>query len=159
MALRLPIHLLLTVAVCATISCSKYDAQITCNTPMTYEEALSKKLDFPLPKGCSNVNYAMVMDWQLYDCYVRFEAPVDVCLRHMDTVIAWENQVYKTNRVYPTTEMTHFAEGGGGDQTIPASWFDLDKIHHGVEAGTGDSHQPKIWVDTNRGVFYYHETD
>jgi len=157
MITRLPILLVLIAGILT--SCGrKYDGQINCDTPMTYEEAYSKKLGFPLPKGCFNVTYAEVADWQLHDIYARFEAPVDVCLRHIDTVLAWHDSMYKNNTSYPKAEITNSMRGGG-DLTIPAPWFDLDKLKHGIEAGTNASHQPMIWVDTDRGVFYFHETD
>ena len=127
--------------------------------PMTYDEAVKgKHLRFPFPKSAHHIQYALYGDWQAYDCRVRFEAPVQDCLDHMATVIAWNDQPYHRKSDYPRTEVTRVDPVGAGYlEEIP--WFDVDAIHHGIALGKSASHTPRIWVDTDRGVFYFAESD
>jgi hypothetical protein len=49
--------------------------------PMTLNEALSAKIDFPFPHGARNIQFAAYSDWQMYQKLIRFEAPVQECVQ------------------------------------------------------------------------------
>lgn len=127
--------------------------------PLTYEQAIKEKdIDFPLPPSSRKILYGMYADWQAYTLLVRFEAPVEDCLKHIDTVVAWDNKIYKRTSSYPRVQVTHIDPV----DTVwlhPASWFDPNKITRGVYAGENSSHKPEIWIDLDRGIFYFREID
>ena len=130
------------------------------DTPLPYAQAIKEKdIDFPLPPSSHNINYAMYADWQAYQRFVRFEAPVEDCIRHIDAVIAWHNKMNKRTSSYPRAEVTSVRPCGGDKTMGPTPWFDVDRIKRGLYMGEDSSHTPQIWVDRDRGVFYYYETD
>ena len=153
------VRLSITALVACLVSCGP-DSKKRYDAPLTYDQAIKvKDIDFPLPPTSHNINYAMYADWQAYQRLVRFEAPSEDCIRHIDAVIAWHNKQHKQTSSYPPTEVTTVVPHDG-DQTMgPTPWFDVDKIRHGLFAGKDSSHTPQIWVDRDRGVFYYFETD
>lgn len=132
--------------------------------PLTYAQAIKEKdMDFPLPASSRNIYYGMYADWQAYTRLVRFEAPVEDCLKHIDTVIAWNDKIYGRTSSYPRVPVTHVDSVGAAwlDKT---EWFDPEKLKRGIYVGessghTPESHTPEIWVDLDRGVFYFKETD
>ena len=130
------------------------------DTPLSYAQAIKEKdIDIPLPQSRRNINYAMYGDWQAYQRFVRFEAPVEDCIHHIDIVLAWDDKLYKRTSSYPRMTVSG-AEPHDGDRTMGRiPWFDVDKIRHGIYTGKASSHTPEIWVDTDRGIFYFFETD
>jgi len=42
----------------------------------------------------------MYGDWQAYQRLVRFEAPVEDCIRHIDAVLAWDDKLYNRTSSY-----------------------------------------------------------
>jgi hypothetical protein len=128
--------------------------------PLSYAQAIREKdIAFPLPPSSHNINYAMYADWQAYQRLVRFEAPMEDCIRHIDVVLAWHAKMHKWTSSYPRVEVTSVEQHGGDTEMGATPWFDVDKIRHGIYTGKNSSHTPEIWVDTDRGVFYYCETD
>jgi hypothetical protein len=127
--------------------------------PLTYAQAIrDKDIDFPLPPSSRNIYYGMYADWQAYTRLVRFEAPVADCLKHIETVFAWDDKIYKRTSSYLHVQVSH-VDPVDTVWLNPTAWFDPDKITHGVYAGENASHKPEIWIDLERGVFYFRETD
>lgn len=125
------------------------------DTPLTYQEALNKAaIHFPLPPSCSEIHYGIYGDWQIYTELVRFKAPVEDCVKHVDTVIAWRNAQHQKTSSYPRKEVTH-VEAPGAGWLEPAPWFDPQSITRGLYAGDDSSWSPQIWVDLDRGIFYF----
>ncbi len=129
------------------------------NEPLTYAEAQKKRdIDFPLPQSSRNIYYGMYADWQAYTLLVRFEAPVEDCLKHIKTVLDWHNAMHKRSSTYPSVEVTSVEDPGTG-WLAPAPWFTPETITRGVYTGESSSHAPQIWVDLDRGIFYFKVTD
>ncbi len=107
----------------------------------------------PIPPEALNVRVASYSQWIEYAKYIRFEAPVDVCLRHASAVVPGA-------RLQPANEY----DLAGNARTIRPNvfrdfgWFDLDTAQNVVTAG-GGSGQSQVWVDQARGVFYLRQTD
>ena len=136
------------------------DIKTRFDTPISYAQAIKEDdIDFPLPAASHNINYAMYGDWQAYQRFVRFEAPVEDCIRHIDVVLAWNDKMYKRISSYPRIEVASVEPHRGDSMMGPVPWFDVDKIRHGIYVGKASSHTPEIWVDRDRGVFYFYETD
>ncbi|MEO6052890.1 MAG: hypothetical protein ABIP97_02660 [Chthoniobacterales bacterium] len=154
------LRLILTAAIALTLPSCSPDLEKRYDKPMTYEQAKKVVGDFPLPDSCRNVTYGIYADWQAYTCLVRFEAPVDVCIKQIDTVLAWDNQVYKRDKSYGREEIGKTVQGDtstGWLKEVP--WFKPGTIKRGIYTGENSSHIPQIWVDTEKGVFYYKEED
>lgn len=106
-----------------------------------------------LPPEAKNIRAAKYGQWAEYAQYLRFEAPVDVCLRYASTVApgaatqpADESDLKDDARLIRPEAFDDF------------SWFDLDTAQNVATAGGGPS-EPQVWVDQTRGVFYYRKTD
>jgi hypothetical protein len=127
--------------------------------PLTYSQATKEKdITFPFPESAHNIYYGIYGEWQAYTMIVRFDAPVQDCLKHIDTVLAWDDKTYGRTSSYPRVTVTNVERVDAGFLT-PTSWFTPDKITHGVHVGKGGGHVPQIWVDSDRGTFYFRETD
>jgi hypothetical protein len=110
-------------------------------------------LGVQVPPEAKNIRAATYSQLVEYAHYLRFEAPVDVCLRYAETVVP--GATTKPADEYDLAGNARPLRAGAFDDF---SWFDLDMAQHVVTAGGGPS-QPKIWVDQSRGVFYYRKTD
>jgi hypothetical protein len=154
---------LLRLCTCGVLLCLTacgLDYKKRFDKPLTYEQAMKEKdIDFPLPKTAHNINSAMYVDWQVFQHFVRFEAPKEDCMANIDAVLAWHDKEHKTTTSYPRVPVTHVNPIGGDETMGPTPWFDVDKITNGIFAGKNDSRTPEIWVDLDRGVFYYFEAD
>jgi hypothetical protein len=106
-----------------------------------------------VPPEAANIRAATFHQWIETAQYLRFEAPVDVCLQYASLV----NSGPVTQRAdeYSLKDGVHLLRPEVfGD----FSWFDLDKAQDVVTDGGGPS-VPQVWVDRSRGVFYYRLTD
>jgi hypothetical protein len=127
--------------------------------PLTYTEASQKKdITFPLPTSAHNIYFGIYGEWQAYTMIVRFDAPVQDCIKHIDTVLAWDDKNYSRTSSYSRVTVTNVEPVDAGFLT-PTAWFTPDKITHGIHVGEGGSHVPQIWVDSDKGTFYFRETD
>lgn len=98
----------------------------------------------------------------MYKTYVRFEAPPQDCVNHINTVKAyweeeWDTSLGNFQPPGPIEEPSydrHFYS----DPYSPA-WFEPNTIDEGVTAGGGGTGVPMVWVDTQRGIFYYEISD
>src|SRR4051812_33992433 len=60
--------------------------------PLTYAQAAKEQdITFPLPASAHNIYYGIYGEWQAYTLIVRFDAPVQDCIKHIDTVLAWDD--------------------------------------------------------------------
>lgn len=127
-------------------------------TPLSREEALPN-CPIDLPEGATNIQYAVRSLWQASQTYVRFEAPVPVCLEHAKAVM----QTYAVNSGKEVTQSLVV-----GPLTMPLvisptelkiSWFDLPRFSAGVAFKLNAHPSPTVWVDTNRGCFYLELND
>ena len=107
-----------------------------------------------------NIRVARFSQWTAYEIFVRFEAPKADCVAFAERIIAAHD------REHARSAPVAFAEFEGPVERSVAStphleteWFDIQAIRHGVVGGSGPSHSPKVWIDTDRGVFYYKQTD
>lgn len=120
--------------------------------PITASEAESMT-DLKLPPQATNIRAAQYRQWIEYAQYLRFEAPVDVCLQYASTVVP--AAATQPADEFDLVSQARLIRPGAFEDF---SWFDLDKAQNAVTAGGGPS-QPQVWVDQNRGVFYYRKTD
>jgi hypothetical protein len=120
--------------------------------PITASKAESIT-DLKLPPEAKNIRAAKYSQWIEYAQYLRFEAPVDVCLRYASTVAP--GAATQPADEFDLKNGARPIRSGAFDDF---SWYDLDKAQNVVTAGGGPS-QPQVWVDQTRGVFYYRKTD
>jgi hypothetical protein len=131
------------------------ETTIRYDKPMSYMDATNAGFDFPLPTSSHNVRFYYFADWQAYEFAVRFEAPVEDCVKQIPIVLAWDDKTYNRTSSYPVINVTNVERQGEGHVT----WFDTDKITNGIYTGVDGSHTPQIWIDRDKGVFYFWETD
>jgi hypothetical protein len=122
--------------------------------PLTYQEAQKAGIELPLPTSSHNITYYAHTEWQECQYAVRFEAPVEDCIRQIPVVLAWDDKFYKRISSHSQTNVTHVDPVSD----VPA-WFDIQKITNGIYTGDNGSQKPQIWIDRDRGVFYFLETD
>jgi len=131
-------------------------------TPLTVEQARQEDCPIPLPDSARKVQFVVASGGlQALEILVRFEAPVEVCKSHVQTVFEM-NDLHKgfprLDRLLVPLDRTPPPEVG--DMVGKAPWFDIDKIAHGLKAGNGSvSYEPQFWVDEDRGAFYCKITD
>lgn len=148
---------LLTLLVCASLitSCGP-DYIKHYDTPLTFTQAMKEKdIGIPLPKSAHNINYAMYADGQTYERFVRFEAPVEDCIKHIDVVLAWHDKMFKRTSSYDPRHISSVAPHGGDKTMGPTPWFDVDKTVNGLYIGEDEMLKPQIWIDLDRGIFYF----
>ncbi|MPN05732.1 hypothetical protein SDC9_152985 [bioreactor metagenome] len=155
-------HLFFLVTAClALTACSpsqptygkRYDK------PLTYAQASQEKdIACPFPPSAHNIYYGIYGGGQAYTMIVRFDAPVEDCIKHIDTVLAWDDKNYSRTSSYPRVTVTNVEPVDAGFLT-PTAWFTPDEITHGIHVGEDGSHVPQIWVDSDKGTFYFRETD
>ena len=120
--------------------------------PITASKAESIT-DLKLPPEAKNIRAASYSQWMEYAQYLRFEAPVDVCLHYASTIVP--GAAIQPADEFDLKNGARLLRSGAFDDF---SWFDLDKAESVVTAGGGPS-RPQVWVDRTRGVFYYRKTD
>lgn len=98
------------------------------------------------PPEASNIRTAGHSKGMIWSHYVRFEAPVPVCL-------AYAQKVVHGNPL--TTNFTQLTDGviqNDRRLLLNMNWFDLPNATNLVGA---DSEGSTVWVDQDRGVFYF----
>lgn len=141
------------------------------DAPLSYDEAVANgKVPMPLPKEATHIQYVDFYEYGFMHC-VRFEAPVKICQAHAAEVMKAFNQRMQTShnelRVAVQAQSLNRAELTESARLVReeiaeaarASWFDPDKIVHGEMWGRRGSHTPVVMIDTEKGVFYYLQTD
>lgn len=114
----------------------------------------------PLPQGAKNIRFYKRFQFNFFVEFVRFEAPADVCLKHIRPALsACETFDYLRDEVEPVRDLEKPPHRKFFAQEFGVTWFDPHTIRKGVTAGGGGSGIPTIWVDTERGVFYYEVSD
>lgn len=113
----------------------------------------SEACGIPLPPEARNIRVAGWSQWIAHEDYLRFEAPVAVCLRHAAVLVPG-------TALAPVSAEQLALEARRRDRGIlrDLSWFDLGAARNVVGAG-GGSQCPRVWVDQVRGVLYYRLTD
>ena len=129
---------------------------------LTVDQARQQDCPIPLPDSARKVQFVVASGGlQALEILVRFEAPVDVCKSHVQTV--FEANARKMGfplHALPLVPLDHTPSPEAGDMVGQAPWFDIDKIEHGIKAGNGTaSFEPQFWIDADRGVFYCKITD
>lgn len=137
------------------------DYQQRFDVPLTYQQAVSEeKIDFPFPASSRQIYSASYADWQVAGMFVRFEAPVEECLSHLEKVKAWFNSRHGSRMIWekdainssslPTTTLRETRIG-------PLPWFDVHHIRNGIHlhAPSDLAIPPEMWVDLDNGFFYY----
>jgi hypothetical protein len=122
---------------------------------LTLQEATNSPI--PLPESAKNIQFAQFSDWQIFDCFVRFEAPVEVCKAHAKSIMKKYQDTFhrksdldsnfRTVSSVPHPASSHFKD---------LSWFDTENLSNALVIGGDNDLQPHIWIDQKRGVFYYH---
>ncbi len=129
------------------------------DNPLTYSQAMKESdIDFPLPASSSDIYYGMYADWQAYTRIVRFTAPVEDCISHIDKVIEWSDSISGRKSSFPRIKVTHVDLQGAG-WLEPAAWFKPETITNGLYVGDNASHVPQMWIDLDKGIFYFSESD
>ena len=108
----------------------------------------------PVPAEAKNIRIAGYRQWIEFANYVRFEAPVDVCLKYAGAVAPGtalqpvdEYQLERDARPIRENVLKNFG------------WYDLAKAKNVVGAGGTPGQMAQVWVDQDRGVFYFRKTD
>ncbi len=121
--------------------------------PALFETAADAGSGSLFPLEAKNIRVASWSHWIAHEQYMRFEAPVPVCLQHAVVLVSGEEL-----EPVPADQLA-------SDDIPPASgifrditWFDLGAAQNVVGAG-GGSNRPQVWVDQNRGVLYYRLLD
>lgn len=117
--------------------------------PVSREQAQKFFRSGYLPTSAHDVQYAgaYYMASPAFETFFRFEAPVQDCLEHAKTEYP-DMTLQAIDRVFqPESTMG-----------LKVDWFDTAKIKHGL-IGTHKGSCATIWIDTERGVFYFHNTD
>jgi hypothetical protein len=129
--------------------------------PLTVEQARQQDCPIPLPDTARNVQYVYASGGlQALEILVRFEAPVEVCRAHVQTVA--DASARKNNwplHKLPLTSLKSRPQPEDHDMVGRAPWFDVEDIKNGSTAGTGAEWSPEFWIDEDRGVFYCKITD
>jgi hypothetical protein len=110
-------------------------------------------LGIRVPPEAKNIRAATYSQWMEYAQYMRFEAPVDICLRYAALVVPGA-----ATQPADEYDLIFNARPLRADAFEDFGWFDLAKAQNVATAGGGPS-QPQVWVDPTRGVFYYRKTD
>jgi len=115
----------------------------------------------PLPPTAHSIQFYERSQFNFFSEFVRFEAPVDDCIEHVQSVrAAWGKEVdYLRDRFGPLRSLAEPPPARTIAQERGVTWFDPQNIREGLAAGGGGSGIPMIWVDTERGVFYYELSD
>jgi len=129
---------------------SKAEASIY-ESPLFATAAEARKhITIPLPDEATNIRFAGYREWIAAEDYLRFEAPVAVCLNHAAVILPKANlqaQQATIPTVNANSSSAHFKD---------LSWFDLGNASNVVSASEGTM---SIFIDQDRGVFYYRFTD
>jgi len=107
-----------------------------------------------LPAEAKNIRVAGYRQWAEFAHYVRFEAPVDVCLKYAAAVA-------------PGAALKPVHESQLGSDARPPragvlkdfGWYDLASAKNVVGAGGTPEEVAQVRVDQNRGVFYFRNSD
>ncbi len=121
--------------------------------PFATAAEASKGCGIPIPPEATNVRFAGWSQWIAHEDYLRFEAPVSVCLRHAAVLVPGE-----ALSPVPSARLAADARAPQPGIFRDMSWFDLGAAQNVVGAG-GGSQRPRVWVDQDRGVLYYRLTD
>ena len=132
--------------------------------PQSLED--SSSCPIPLPLTARNIQYASWHQWNFFQEYVRFEAPVEDCRHHVPAVLAHWRKTFDDPMAYKDVgPLVPFTDPSDNELGLPIAsgvvdvpWFDVHKIANGEAAG-GGSGRPKIWIDLDRGIFYYRLLD
>lgn len=102
-----------------------------------------------LPVSAHDVQYANAgcIVSPAFETFLRFEAPVEDCLAHAKAS-------YSDIPLEPISSVFKPEATMG----VHAGWFDTDRIRHGFYGRSG-KFNASIWIDTDRGVFYFFDTD
>ncbi|MEX0775852.1 MAG: hypothetical protein WD042_09090 [Phycisphaeraceae bacterium] len=144
---------LAVVAVIGRAMAPANDVRVYEPAPFASAAEASKASGIPLPPEAKSVRVASWSQWIGHATYMRFDAPVAVCLRHAAVLV-------------PDEALAPVAARQLADDATPpepgifrdVSWFDLGAAQNVVAAG-GGSQRPRVWVDRTRGVLYYRLTD
>lgn len=141
------------IAVVAGVAWSLFGVQVSePRGPITASQAQSI-LGIKLPPEAKNIQAASDSQWIEYEQYLRFEAPVGVCLRYASVIVPGA-----TTRPIDRSELVRMSRPLRAGAFKEFNWFDLAQAHNLITMGGGPS-KPQVWVDRTRGVFYYRKTD
>jgi len=143
------------------------------STPLTIDQARQQDCPIPLPDSAQHVQWVFAAGGlQALEILVRFEAPVDVCRAHVQTVFdAWSKHWQERGAqgqpmnvgapplLPPLTTLRAIPAPEDNDMVGHATWFDVEQIKNGSTAGNNGESTPQVWIDEDRGIFYYKLTD
>lgn len=116
--------------------------------PVTKEKAAKFFRSGYLPASAHDIQYAAAgCITPAFETFFRFEAPVQDLLDHAKLK-------YPDLVLEPITSVFQPKASMG----VNADWFDTGKIKHGL-IGSKEGSGATIWIDTDRGVFYFFDTD
>ena len=108
------------------------DYQQRFDVPLTYQQAVNEtEIDFHFPPQAVKSTTPHLRIGKLAGCFVRFEAPVDDCLSHLETVTAWFNSMDSARNTWETTEIrpsSHTGPSPSGTLIGLLPWFDVGRI-------------------------------
>jgi hypothetical protein len=133
--------------------------ETTTSQPVSLDQA--EGCPIPLPPTARNIQFYKWWQFNFFREFVRFEAPVADCIKHIASVrVAWGNEFdYLRNDFEPVHNLEKPPMPSCLAHERGVTWFDPQNIRKGLTAGGGGSGIPTIWVDTERGVFYYELSD
>jgi len=162
LAIAIPIAILGVLGIAALLLTAWFfinpESTIESRRPLSLAEA--KQCPIPLPKSAHDIQYAAYADWQILDCYVRFEASPEDCIAEAKALLAQDE---KTGPQIPELDRKFRAATSGPSYSTQyfkdLSWFDMGRLPQDrqvLEIGGDNDLEPHIWIDQDRGVFYYH---
>ena len=146
--------------------------------PLTVEEARREHCPIPLPDSAHNIQFAIGYGgMQDYIILVRFEAPVDVCRSHVQTIVDAHAMLDKfATQDVSLKRITDTPLPIKNNLLGRATWFDVEKIRNGWTTANGFGHSvwlkeeskptlnelimrirsryPQVWIDEDRNIFY-----
>jgi hypothetical protein len=140
---------------------SHMEAGITI-TPSPVSLGLAEKnCPISMPQSATNIQYGIWSLWQASMTYVRFEAPVDDCLKHAEKVL--NEHALSCNltgvSIVTNTDLPKLPNPGTPAKNFDVSWFDVEAISGGIQfelkSDPNRNSSPIIYIDQNRGAFYY----
>lgn len=109
---------------------------------------------FDFPDSAHDIQFYAFSEWIAHETLVRFEAPVEDCIATARRVLKAHHEGDELAEIEPGTDAHVYANG-----RHKAPWFDPESIRSGRKPAGPGYHRPMVWVDTERGVFYYLNTD
>lgn len=151
--MRKKLFSIVVICLAAWFGWSLFGLRVTESHGPVDAERAESILGITLPPEARNIRAASYSQWIQYGQYLRFEAPVDVCLRFANDVT--QGAATRPAGEFEQKQAARTPRAGVFDDF---SWFDLHQARD-VVIWRGGPSTPEVSVDRERGVVYYRKTD